>query len=65
MTRRREHASSSAATPLALAVARGDWDAAALRALLAFARAARRAPCPTLEDLLAAIAPTEDAHDRP
>ncbi|MEX0750495.1 MAG: hypothetical protein WD359_06765 [Dehalococcoidia bacterium] len=48
-------------TGLARAIKRRDWDAAALYALLALARAIEDAPEATLDDLLAALTLTEDS----
>jgi hypothetical protein len=58
MTPRRAKAQANAANVAALdrAVAREDWEAAALYALLAFARVVREMPAATLDDLLAALA---------
>jgi hypothetical protein len=57
MTPRRAKAHANAtATALDRAVVREDWEAAALYALLAFARVVREMPAATLDDLLAALA---------
>lgn len=62
MRRRRTktHAQATATTALDRAVAREDWEAAALYALLAFARVVRETPAGTLDDLLAALAREDD-----
>jgi hypothetical protein len=51
------------ATPLERAIARRDWDAAALYALVLFARVLRDAPETTFDDLLAVLAGAEVRDD--